>query len=85
MKHLKNFSIFKTSKNEAMHYNDVKIQNIKIGTLVRYQGTPYKVVDNNDYILYLKNDELDMKTKINQGQLNQYGLWFDDVETDKKN
>lgn len=64
MKHIKKFESFSSIR---------KIDNIKIGDVIIYQGSKCEVMEKNDFIINVRSIKTGKEFTINQSQLQENG------------
>ena len=69
MKHIKRFESYSQRGKEINHLSE-----LKEGDMVSFQGSRHEVVEVDEYRAVLRSLKTDRETKVNQGQLEQYGI-----------
>jgi hypothetical protein len=70
MKHLQTYESFKKTYGQRISQADFK--SIPVGKMIHYMGSQYEVIENDGYVLKLKDDKGN-EVKVNLGQFNHGG------------
>lgn len=81
MKHIQVFESFKKGYHEKIQQSDFK--EIETGKIVQYGGGRHEVIDNDGYILTLKNEDGKL-TKVNLNQFNNKGAINESLSFEQK-